>query len=405
MDVLALEDVSVQSQKCNSCDENNTATCYCFVCQNFLCASCFEAHQRLKASRGHRNVLIDKLQAQDVQDLIHRPVMCSQQYHEDQPLEFYCEDSKVLICHKCTVVSHNRQTMTDTQKAAQEQKMQMADAVAKMKAEIVRYESEIKEQTDLKDKNKIDILNAEKKMTDTVEKLIRDLREHERKMKEKFNEIYETEQQHHVTGLENFELVATQLKSCVERDQSILERDISAEILQTNHAILGRCNELLHARKPDLYKSPHLHYLVEKKLDFVDRVVVAKTDPAKCLAKGQDSKEVKESKETYFVIFTMDSEGLQCYQQDDKIKVDKLTPEGDQLKTDIKDTKDGKYTVTYRPQGAGQHRVEILVNGQPLTGSPWIVQVHQHQYQFAFQFGSSGERRREFDGINDIDVS
>ncbi|XP_068675463.1 E3 ubiquitin-protein ligase TRIM71-like [Montipora foliosa] len=405
VDALALEDGSVQSQRCNNCDENNTATCYCFVCQDFLCASCFEAHQRLKASRGHRNVSIDKLQAQDVQELIHRPVMCSQQYHEDQPLEFYCEDCKVLICHKCTVVSHDRHAKTDTQKAVQEQKMQMSDAVAKVKAEIVRYESEIKKQTDLKNKNKIEILNEEKKMTDTVEKLIRDLREHEKKMKDKFREIYEAEQKHHATRLENFELVATQLKSCFERCQSILERNFSVEILQTNHAILGRCNELLNVRNPDLYMSPRIHYLMEKKLDLMDRVVVAKTDPSKCLAEGQDSKEVKERKETYFVIVTKDSEGFQCYRQDDKIKVDMLTPEGDQLKTDIKDTKDGKYTVTYTPQCAGQHRVEIFVNGQPLTGSPWIVQVHQHQYQFAFQFGSQGKERGEFDDIFDIDVS
>ena len=96
---------------------------------------------------------------------------------------------------------------------------------------------------------------------------------------------------------------------------------------------------------------------------------------------------------------------MQCYQQDDKIRVDILTPEGDQVKIDIKDTKDGKYTVTYTPQCAGQHRIEILVNGQPLTGSPWIVQVDQHQYQFAFQFGSKGEERGEFYGICDIRVS
>ena len=82
-----------------------------------------------------------------------------------------------------------------------------------------------------------------------------------------------------------------------------------------------------------------------------------------------------------------------------------MTPEGDQLKTDIKDTKDGNYTVTNTPEGAGQHRVDILVNGQPLTGSPWIVQVHQHQYQFAFQFGTKGKEREELYGTYDIYVS
>lgn len=61
---------------------------------------------------------------------------------------------------------------------------------------------------------------------------------------------------------------------------------------------------------------------------------------------------------------------MQCYHDDDQIKVDILYPAGDQLKTDIKDTQDGKYRVTYTPQSAGRHRVEIHVNGQPLTGIP-----------------------------------
>ena len=89
----------------------------------------------------------------------------------------------------------------------------------------------------------------------------------------------------------------------------------------------------------------------------------------------------------------------------DVIKVNILNPAGDQLETEIKDTKDGKYTVTYTPQCVGQHRVEIQVNGQPLTGSPWIVQVIPHQYQFAFQFGSEGKEQEKFDSPWDIAVN
>ena len=401
VDVLALEDGTVQAQKCNSCDENNPATSYCFVCQSFMCASCFQCHQRFKATRGHRNVLIDKLQAQDVQELIHRPVMCSEQYHEDQALEFYCEDCKVLICLKCSIVSHNRHLVTDTQKAAQEHKMQMVEAVAKVKAEILVYENEIKIQTELKNKNIADIMLAEKKMADTVEELIRDLREHEKKMEQKFRNIYEAEQKQHKTQLEMLKLITTQLKSCVERGQGIIERNMSAEILQTNPAILERSDELLRARKPDLYKSPYLNYLVDKKLDLLDQIVVTKTDPSMCLAECNDSEVGKEST---FVVVTRDSEGLQCYQHDDQIKVDILTAKGDHLKTELKDRKDGKYTVTYTPECAGQHRVEIKVNGQPLTGSPYIVTV-LHHYQFAFKFGSTGRRVGDLGFIGDIAVS
>ena len=340
---------------------------------------------------------------QDVQELIHRPVMCSQQYHGNQPLEFYCEECKVLICHKCSVVGHNRHTMTDTQKAAQVQKMQMKDALEKVKAETVIYENEIRKQTELMDKTKNEILSAEKKMTDAVEERIRELQEHERVMKAKFAEIYEAQQKHHATRLENFELVLTQLQSCIERGESALERNVSAEILQTNQIIVGRCEELLNVTKPDIYKPPHVHYIVENQLNpGLDRIVVSNTDPLLSLAEVDNQELVREKTVANFIIVTRDSDGMQCFHEGDQVKVNISTPEGDQLETEIKDTKDGKYTVTYTPQCVGQHRVEIQVNGQPLTGSPWVVQVIPHQYQFAFQFGSEGEQQGQFNEPWDI---
>ena len=63
VDILSLEDGGKEAQRCSSCEENNAVTCYCFVCQSFMCSACFEAHQRLKATRSHRSVLIEKLQA------------------------------------------------------------------------------------------------------------------------------------------------------------------------------------------------------------------------------------------------------------------------------------------------------------------------------------------------------
>ena len=75
--------------------------------------------------------------------------------------------------------------------------------------------------------------------------------EHKNTMNEKFREIYEVEQEQHATRLENLELITAQLKSCVERGQAegVLKRNISAEILQTNHTILQRCDELIIVKK------------------------------------------------------------------------------------------------------------------------------------------------------------
>ena len=133
--------------------------------------------------------------------------------------------------------------------------------------------------------------------------------------------------------------------------------------------------------------------------------MVSNTDPSLSLAEVDNQEFVREKTVANFIIITRDSGGKQCYHEDDQVKVNIITPADDQLETEIKDTKDGKYTVTYTPQCVGQHRVEIQVNGQPLTGSPWVVQVIPHQYQFAFQFGSEGKEQGQFKCPWDIAVN
>ena len=411
VDILALTDPAdsdrEQARVCNSCEENNPPICYCFVCQNFLCSSCLESHRRLRATRGHRNVFLNNLQAQDVQDLMERPVMCSQSHHEDQPLEFYCKDCKLLICNKCSVVRHNRHSITDIHIAAQEQKMQIADAVDKVNAEITMYENEIKKQNELRNKIETEVKNVEEKITRTVKKLIDDLQEHERIMKDKIRKINEAQQKQHEERLDILERNTAQLKSCVERCQSIIKRNSSNEILQSNNTILDRCNELLKVQKPGIYRSPHLHYFIVKNVDIVDKVLVTNTDPSMCLAGGRGSKEIIEKNETTFVVVTRDSEGLPCYQQDDQVEVGIFTPDNGELRPNIQDTKDGRYSITYTPQCAGRHRVQIQVNGQPLAGSPWFVPVNRqsYRYKFSFVFGSQGNGPGEVNQPFDTAVS
>ena len=407
VDLLALADGGTESQQCGSCEENNTATHYCFECQSFLCTTCFKAHQRFKATRGHKNISVDNLQADDVEKLIRRPVMCSEQYHQDQPLEYYCKDCNVCTCIKCSVVSHNHHTMVDMQKAADEQKMQIDEALKKVKAEVVILENEMKNQTELMNKNKTQISAAREKMNETVDDCIRLLTEHKASMNAKFDEINQAHQKAHATNLENFQLAVAQLKSSLEQGENILERNINAEILQTKPVIIGRCEDLLNAKKPEIYKPPRVHYVVEQKLDILNRVVVSHTDPSSTLVKRLCQEKVEEQNKTYFFIITRDSEERLCYNEDDCIKCDIRTSTGDSFETadlKIEDNEDGIYIVEYTPPHTGLYEVKIEVNGQPLDGSPWSVQVIPHQYQLKFSFGSNGSGPGQFDGPYDIAV-
>jgi len=295
--------------------------------------------------------------------------------------------------------------MVDMQNAADEHKMQIADALEKVKTEVAVYENQMRKENELMDKSELEISAAQRKMVQTVDNCIRILTEHKSAMNAKFDEISQAQQKAHETQLENFQFAVTQLKSSVEQGENILERNISGEILQTKQVIIGRCEELLKARKPEIYEPPHVHYMVENISTICDRVIVSNTDSSLSIVEGHCDKDTEEKTETSFTITTRDSNGIQCYNGDDHVIVGIESPAGSKLTTQITDSKDGKYTVTYMPECVGQYRVGIAINGQPLTGSPWSAKVIPHQYKLLFKFGSYGNGAGQFDWPFDIAVS
>ena len=93
------------------------------------------------------------------------------------------------------------------------------------------------------------------------------------------------------------------------------------------------------------------------------------------------------------------------YYDEDNVIVKIQDPSGSLVKQKIEDNLDGSYTVSFTPDTVGPHKVRITVNGQPLTGSPWSVQVSPHQYKRLFKFGTRGKRQGQFKDPFDIAIN
>lgn len=103
----ALDHLSVKSSKeytlhCTNCEDEAAATSRCLECAEFLCSNCVLAHRRIRVTKDHRILSLDKLQA-DKQTL-HRPSFCKQ--HVDEMFMFYCVPCDRLICRECTILDH-----------------------------------------------------------------------------------------------------------------------------------------------------------------------------------------------------------------------------------------------------------------------------------------------------------
>ena len=335
-------------------------------------------------------------------ELVETSVMCREKHHENEPLNYYCQNCKVCICDKCGQTRHANHTKVDIRQAAEEQKLKMAELVHKMKVEITEHTTQMEKTTEMFTRTGEKIATARNKVLTTVEELIRVLKEHEIAMVTKLDVIENEQQRDYSTQLEHFQISASQLKTSVECCERILEGNNSVEILEANQGVMEKYKGLLISRKMNIYKPSHVQFKTNEediqnvRRAFLGEVIVSTTDPLQSVAEGKALKQAEAGREASLTITTKDSEGQQCYNEIDQIVVKVRTPSEQDLDTNIADNEDGKYSVTYTPECHGHHDVVIEVNGQPLTSRPWSVQVMPHQYHPVRSFGSRGKAQGQF---------
>jgi len=297
----------------------------------------------------------------------------------------------------------------DIKQAAEEQKLKMAKLVQEMKVNIAEHTTQIEKATEALRKNGEKIAAARNKVLTTVEELIRVLKKHEIAMVTKLDVIENEQQRDYSLQLEHFQISTTQLKTSVEHCQRILQRNNSVEILEAQQGVMEKCKGLLNTRKMNIYKPSHVQYKGNEKYiksirhAFVGQVIVSTTDPLQSVVEGKCLKESELRGKASLTITTKNSDGQQCYNEIDQIVVKVRTPSEQDHDINIANNEDGKYYVTYTPDG--HHVVEIEVNGQPLTSSPWSVHVKPHQYHAVRSFGSRGKAQGQFEGPFDIAIS
>ena len=411
LDILALKNGGRKRQSCTNCEESVPATSFCFECKTFLCSACLDKHNGLKVTRAHRRASLQNLQTADVEELIQRPVLCEKQYHENEPLEYYCQDCQVCICHKCGFVAHNKHSLIDIQEVAEKHKTQIIQAVEDLKHKVSACKKEIVKDTKNFEAVQQRIKSTREEVTATVEELIRVLKEQEATIMNQLEDLHNTQQQAHLAQQNKFELSLAQMNSSIEYVEAILKRNIDPEILQAQTAITQRCEELLKEEKIKANKSVNVNFVTNEELcqavqqSAPGRVVVSFTDPSCSVAQGKGLQEAKCGERAQFTVTTKDAEGQLCYSMLDEVTVLIQTATGKEVKFNTFPNRKGAYHVTYEPRRHGQHDVHIRVNGQPLTCSPWSIHVPPHQYQAISSFGSCGDGKGQFCGPRGVALS
>ena len=243
---------------CLTCNEGKTAIFYCFVCQDYLCSKCDKAHRRLKATRDHGRILLQNGRWK-IEDLLQKPVTCTQKCHEGVILNHYCQQCNECICEICCDEGHWQHDIVDVQQAAREGKKQLKKALKKAEEKIIASEDEMKKNEDILESGKKEIGAARKNVKANVKKLIKSLKEHEKAVLTEIDGIYERQQKSHEIKQRKLELFITRLRSPVECGEGVLTRKVDVEIVKGES-----CEDLLNSKETKTLKLPFVNYVIDE---------------------------------------------------------------------------------------------------------------------------------------------
>ncbi|XP_075998612.1 transcription intermediary factor 1-alpha-like isoform X2 [Genypterus blacodes] len=91
-------------QLCMTCDDNTEASGFCTDCVEYLCATCVEAHQRVKFTKDHNIRQTTDISQEGGSVSTQRPMFCD--VHKQEPLKLFCETCDLLTCRDCQLVKH-----------------------------------------------------------------------------------------------------------------------------------------------------------------------------------------------------------------------------------------------------------------------------------------------------------
>lgn len=89
--------------KCPGCGEETPPTSWCVDCNELICDSCVQAHQRLKITKDH--TIKSKDAADGISDKTqNKEIKC--QMHPQEVLSLFCETCDRLTCRDCQLLDH-----------------------------------------------------------------------------------------------------------------------------------------------------------------------------------------------------------------------------------------------------------------------------------------------------------
>ncbi|KAK7088731.1 transcription intermediary factor 1-beta-like [Littorina saxatilis] len=221
---------------CDVCQNNVTATSYCFACHVKMCKTCTSHHQKLPVSKDHNLEQVNKLTATRL--AASRQATCK--LHTSRPAELYCTAHQELICTLCFPTNHRScpevKAITDVAKEKRAELAQRSQRLKEKGAELAKQMNAAKDMF--------------KNMRRKVKEVFDDIQQCAERRRQQANDLIQKEEDATMTSLDETEKARAAMTSHSGNIDHLVTSAPDDALLQMLQQLKARLDDLESESEP-----------------------------------------------------------------------------------------------------------------------------------------------------------
>ncbi|EEC05451.1 transcription intermediary factor 1-alpha, putative, partial [Ixodes scapularis] len=237
---------TAKTYTCTSCEDSASATGFCVDCQDWLCQTCIDAHQRVRVTKDHTIKTKDELEGEKPATLGQKYMFCEN--HKQEQLKLYCETCDKLTCRDCQLQEHKDHKYQFISSACEQQKTSLNGLLAKIREK----QSYIEGARNLVSKRHHEITQQEQKVTSDIKmfavRFITEINKRGKLLLQELNDICNKKKMQ--LSSKNEELMALSLKlaQCHKFAEAAINRGSDVALVFSKRTICNQMRTVLKTR-------------------------------------------------------------------------------------------------------------------------------------------------------------
>ena len=356
---------------CQNCSEA-MAISFCHICSMFICASCTNAHKKMKVFEGHKTTSISEMwEGASIRLSTKKTLISTCPEHDGELLKLYCFECKQLICRDCTLVEHTGHKYDFVTGVADGFKQEvlsslvpLRDTHASVTVAIARLKDCKKEITD----QGVDITTS---INQSFEHFYAILNNHKQVLLQQTREVVEKKVGTLDKQQEDLTLVVATLDSLVGFVERMAENASDEEFISMKQQMTSRVQEIdekykyIELAPTEVSNIGRVMPQADSLLELCQKqseVYISVLDASKCHISGPGVESATIKHMSRCTVHTCDTHGQPTsFQQHVSAELKSLV-DGSVLQLTVVSQTSSTYELSYTPTIRGRHELTVQVN-------------------------------------------